>query len=357
MGRTHDHYDDHDRHDRHIRGHPRRRHLGRPLAAVMVAATVLAACAGEDDDSSGDASFATAAAEAAGRGDGAIELSGAAATDAPNDADAGEPPRGVPTQGGIDHAQVVGTVGRNVIIELRVQMETDDIARTVAAITADAVNVGGGVASSDVSYGTTRADGEPNRDGHAVLVLKVPPAEVGKVVANLSGTGRVLSMNQSAEDVTDQLIDLDVRITNKRSSVENVRKMMDQTTDLSQLVTLEAELTWRRTELEQLEAQQRNLGDRVALSTITVEVRPTPAAVADTGPVDDDDDTIGDAFRRGWDAFRDVTFGIAYVLAALTPFLVVAFVAGGVAWTANRLRRRPPNTEPAEQPDDELTPV
>src|SRR5690606_28364314 len=123
---------------------------------------------------------------------------------------------------------------------------------------------------------TENADGEPNHDGHAVLVLKVPPAEVDRVLGNLDATGRVLSMNQSAQDVTDQLIDLDVRIANKRASVENVRTMMEQATDLNQLVTLEAELTWRRTELEQLEAQQRNLSDRVALSTITIEVRPAP---------------------------------------------------------------------------------
>lgn len=282
----------------------------------------------------------------------------AAGTLAP--AAAGDQAAGIETSG-VDW----GSLGRDVIIELHVQMETDDIARTVAAITADAVNAGGGVASSDVSYGTENADGEPNHDGHAVLVLKVPPAEVDRVLGNLDATGRVLSMNQSAQDVTDQLIDLDVRIANKRASVENVRTMMEQATDLNQLVTLEAELTWRRTELEQLEAQQRNLSDRVALSTITIEVRPAPDAGPNAG-VAADDDSIGDAFGKGWDAFGTVLFGIAFVLAALAPFIVTAAVVGLLAWIVMRARRRPeqpfpPATEPADTTDntddDELTPV
>jgi hypothetical protein len=185
---------------------------------------------------------------------------------------------------------------------------------------------------------------------------------VGRVLGNLDATGRVLSMNQSAQDVTDQLIDLDVRIANKRESVANVRSMMEQATDLNQLVTLEAELTWRQTELEQLEAQQRNLSDRVALSTITIEVRPAPDAGPNSDVAADDGDSIRDAFRKGWHAFGGVLFGIAFVLAALAPFIVTATLVALFAWIAMRVRRRPEQSRPAdvdraETHDDELTPV
>jgi hypothetical protein len=314
--------------------------------AVLAASSALAGCAGDDG---GDAATA-----------GTDLPAEAAATDAP--AATLVPTAADADQAAIDPAGVDwGSLGRDVIVELHVQMETDDIARTVAAITADAVNVGGGVASSDVSFGTENAEGEPNYDGHAVLVLKVPPAEVGRVLGNLDASGRVLSMNQSAQDVTEQLVDLDVRIANKRESVENVRTMMEQATDLNQLVTLEAELTWRQTELEQLEAQQRNLSDRVALSTITIEIRPAPAPGPD-GDLAADDDSIGDAFRDGWRVFGEVAFGIAFLLAALAPFIVTAAIVAFFAWIAMRVRRGPQplptHQAPApDQSDDELTPV
>ena len=118
-----------------------------------------------------------------------------------------------------------------------------------------------------------------------MLVVKVPPQSVDSLLAGLDDTGTVQSINQSAQDVTEQLIDLDVRIDNARQSVANVREFMDRTENLNELVALEGELTRRQTDLEQLEAQQRNLSDRVALSTVTIEVVPT-ASVPE--PIDDD---------------------------------------------------------------------
>lgn len=323
-----------DRADARDTAPPRVCSTGRLLGALAVSAALLVACAGDDDASS------PAAPEAA------------PVPAEPLAADVDGP--GAPRAGGLD----LGRIGRDVIVEVRVQMETDDIARTVAAITTDAVNAGGGVASSDISYGATGADGEPNRDGYAVLVVKVPPAEVSPVLDHLSGTGRVTSVNQSAQDVTDQLVDLDVRIENQRESVANVRRMMDDATDLGQLVQLEAELTSRLTTLEQLEAQARNLSDRVAMATITIEVRPTRPAAEGA-----DEASLGDAFRDGWGAFVAVLFGIAYVVAATAPFLAALLIAGGAVWLATRLGqagRRSRTATPsdgADANDDELTRV
>jgi hypothetical protein len=124
---------------------------------------------------------------------------------------------------------------------------------------------------------------------------------------------------------------------------------------------LESELTRRQTELEQLEAQQRNLGDRVALATVTVEIAPTPT-VPDVA--ESDEQGIGDGLRSGWDAFVAIAFAIVYVIAVLAPFLVVALLAAGVAWFVLRRRPLPPQAQPAdedplsEEPDREhATPV
>jgi hypothetical protein len=213
----------------------------------------------------------------------------------------------------------------------------------VASITSDAASLGGGIASSDVDYGSGDIT-EPS--GHAVLVVRVPPDKVNRLVDGLDTTGTVVSMAQSAQDVTDQLVDLDVRIANARASVANVRAFMEQTTDLSQLVTLEGELSRRQTALEQLEAQQRNLGDRVQLATVTVEIAPTPATPV-SEPAEPRDG-LGDGLGSGWEAFVAVVFAIAYVLAVLAPFLVIGLAAGGVAWTV--ARRRPRHATPTLPP-------
>ena len=298
-----------------------------------------AACGGRDDEEAG-ASVAEEPAAAADGGDSAVAVGDAVEATAEAAADEGS--------GGGAEPVDLGSIGRDVIVEMRVSMSSDDIARSVSLISAKVAALGGGVATSEVDYGDPASE-EPG--GFAVLVLKVPPAAVGDLVGGLDDAGVVRSVAQSAQDVTDQLVDLDIRIDNARASVESVREFMEATEDLSELVTLEAELTRRLTDFEQLEAQQRNLSDRVALATVTVDIQPTAAA-----PEPDTDDGIADAFASGWKAFVAVLYGIVLVVAALTPFLLLGSALFAVWWFVRRRPRVsvavPGNDEPAGEPAD-----
>ncbi len=302
------------------------------ITLTATLAALLAGCAAGDDDDAGD-----------GRPvDRAFEVTAEPAT-VDMAADAGD--IGADGVGAVTDFDL-GAIGSDVAIEMHVVLGSDDIERSVATITARAAALGGGVASSDVRFGIDGGDG---RDGHAVLVVKVPPEALDRLVGTLGETGTVRSINQSAEDVHDQLVDLDVRIANARESVANVRDFMGRTENLSDLVTLERELTVRQTELEQLEAQQRNLSDRVALSTVTIEILPTGATPAE----DDGPDSIGDAFADGWDAFVGLARGIVIVVAVLAPFLAAATILGGLAWALRRRRR--PDPRPTAGPTGEIT--
>lgn len=327
-----------------------------PLAALVLTGTIaMAACGGDGDDDTAAMDMTTEdagerpAAEAAGDGEsgGNSFLEGTTESGIDTDRD-----------GGFD----IGVIGRDVIVEMRVVLSSDNIQRSVASIMASASSLGGGVASSDVNYGS-----DSDNDGYAVLVVKVPPQSVDRLLSGLDDTGEVRSISQSAQDVTEQLVNLDVRIDNARQSVENVRGFMEATTNLKELVSLESELTRRQTELEQLEAQQRNISDRVALSTVTIEVIRT----ADVPVVEEEeaDDSIGDAFRSGWSAFAALMFGIAFVLAATLPFLIVGLLIATVIWAVvrrhddrartpmpapNQAHRTAPADEAAELAADEV---
>ena len=305
------------------------------LAVVGVLA--LAACFGSDDEESADGAPAmtTAAAATLSMDEEAGGYVGAAAD--------------APTEGYLGDEFDIGVIGRDVIIEMRVLVGSDNIQRTVASIMADVSALGGGVAFSKIDYGD-RTDGDGS--GFATLVVKVPPEGIDQLLAGLDDTGTVHSISQSAQDVTEQLIDLDVRIRNARESVARVREFMGHTEKLSDLVVLEGELTRRQTDLERLEAQQRNLSERVALSTVTIDVVPTGSVG------DDDSDTIGDAFSTGWVVFVAVLYRTALVLAVLAPFLIVAaLLALLVRFLVRRRKARtgtappPPAVDRTEEPD------
>ena len=244
--------------------------------------------------------------------------------------------------GGFD----IGVIGRDVIIEMRVLVSSDNIQRTVASIMANVSALGGGVAYSNIDYGDQTGG---RNDGFAMLVVKVPPEGIDHLLAGLDDTGTVHSISQSAQDVTEQLVDLDVRIRNLRESVANVREFMERTEKLSDLVVLEGELTRRQTDLERLEAQQRNLSERVALSTVTIDIVPTASVAQDYG------DTIGDAFSTGWDVFVAVLYRTGFVLAVLAPFLIVGALLALLVRFVVRRRKAKPGTAPPTPPTVERT--
>ena len=172
----------------------------------------------------------------------------------------------------------------------------------------------------------------------------------------LDDVGDVQSFVQQGEDVTDQLTDLDTRITNQRASVARIRELYATATDVEAIVRIEGELTNRETALEQLLAMQASTQARVAMSTLTIDITETPAAAATTDDGDDDGTTIGDALGAGWSAFAGALFAIALVLTAAMPFLLLAAGVGLIVWLVLRRVRRErarrvtaPTPEAAEQ--------
>ncbi|MEX2627552.1 MAG: DUF4349 domain-containing protein [Ilumatobacteraceae bacterium] len=240
-----------------------------------------------------------------------------------------------------------GSIGREVAVEMRVTLRSDDIRSTVDGILGAASSGGGGVASSDIDFG----DGDQGH-GRATIVVKVPPRALDQLLDRLDELGEVTDIGQEAIDVSDQLTDLDVRIRNAEQSVDRVRALLADASDLREVIDLESELTRRQTDLERLLATQRALQDRVDLATVTIEVLPTDSSAE---PVEADGDPgIVDGLRSGWEASVTVLFGLAYTLAVISPALLVGLVALFAGWMIVRSRRRNQVDETVSGPADTI---
>jgi len=305
----------------------------RHITAIAVAALAglgLTACGGDDDDESASSSEVPAASEEAIGGVDADNL--AAVPDAAGGEAATPSAPGAPVD-----VVTMQAPGQAIAIEARATLEADDVRTAVDGITSTVTSRGGRVAAADIDYAPPADDGS-QIGSRATLVLEVPPAELPAVADALEELGTVLSFDQLAEDVTEQLADLDTRIANLRASVERVRALYDEAVDIDSIVRLEAELTRRETDLEVLLASQQALEDRVTMSTLTVDVTATP------GVLDADDDRPGivDAAAAGWGAFVGGLFAIVLVLAAIAPFVIAVLVLALLAlWVRQLVRRRP----------------
>lgn len=231
----------------------------------------------------------------------------------------------------------LGEIGRSIAVDAGVTIATSDIRQAVDDTLGVVRQSGANVFDADVNIGDEYDDGTVG--GNARIVVKVQPTALDGLIADLDGTaGTLIGRTQTSEDVTNQLVDLDIRIRVEREAIERFETLLTEATTFDDVVSIERVITERTVTLEQLLAGQRNTEQRVDLSTLTIDlqyVAPT-AEVAAAAP---SDDGISDAFRSGWEAFAGVMFAIALAVALAAPFLLVAAIIGLAVWLVTRRRR------------------
>ena len=219
-----------------------------------------------------------------------------------------------------------------------VTVATSDIRAAVADTLTAAQRNGASVFTADVSIGDEREDG--SIDGSGYFVVKVPPAELEPLITDLGATvGRLSGRTQDTTDVTDQLVDLDIRIGVERDVISRFQTLLVAAAEFQDIVEIERVISEHTISLEQLLASQRNLDNRVALSTLTIQLQ-YEVPTAEIVTVEDNSiDGIGDAWRASWDVFLGALFAIGFVLAVAAPFIAMAALVLGVVWLVSRRRR------------------
>ncbi len=296
-------------------------HRSPALLALAVSAVLLAGCSGGTDFSSEPAGTSQRAPLAGG-----AEAPSGAATSGQAAPDAVSAPESTAAgadivAGRVGPATSVIRTGELAVVVEDVRAAADEAGRLLRA-------AGGNVEAEERSGG--------QQSESATLRLRVPPDAFDATIAALSRLGEERNRRLGDDDVTEQIIDLDSRLSTQRESVERVRALLAAAKDLREVVQIEAELTRRIADLESLEARLTNLTERVDLATISLRLTATDSPIAAAGgPLGFDD-----GLRAGWDAVVALGRGLGLTAGALLPFSPVLVVAGYLLWRA-RSRRTP----------------
>ncbi|MBK9387757.1 MAG: DUF4349 domain-containing protein [Planctomycetes bacterium] len=107
----------------------------------------------------------------------------------------------------------------------------------------------------------------------AAIVLRIPSARFREGLESAAKVGRELSRRIDVQDVTEQYVDLELRVKNARALRDRLEALLQKCDDVKSALEVERELTRVRLEIEQLEAQLRSLGQRTSFGTLEVELR------------------------------------------------------------------------------------
>jgi hypothetical protein len=161
-------------------------------------------------------------------------------------------------------------------ITLRVQEGTlqESVDSIEAKLKAQGANI------SDISYN------EYGDRKQYVLTTRVLPSRFEAVNSMLQEAGEVKGLSVQLEDVTKQYTDLDLRIKNKQVELDRLYVLYNKSTDISDLLDVEREISRVETDLELLEQQKDSLSSAVERSTIVITVYEDKPATEQLSPLE-----------------------------------------------------------------------
>lgn len=165
---------------------------------------------------------------------------------------------------------------RLIIKDGRLTIVVDDTETAVNSATNLIVELGGYIISQNLHDDT---------QGYrfATMRLAVPVTQFEFAMQSLRGLGQVTNESSSGEDVTDEFVDLNSRLTNLEMTRDRLRSFLDEAENVTETLLVNDELKRVEEEIAVIQGRLNFLQDRAAFSTIDLNIQPwipTPTATA-----------------------------------------------------------------------------
>ncbi|HEY2378512.1 MAG TPA: DUF4349 domain-containing protein [Gemmatimonadaceae bacterium] len=176
---------------------------------------------------------------------------------------------------------------------------------------------------------TTMEDGKEQTRA-ASLELRIPSQHFDEAVSGLSPIGKLESVNVNVEDVGEEFVDVQARMTNARRLEQRLTDLLaNRTGKLTDVLRVESELARVREEIERFEGRMRYLSSRASVSTLTIALHEAYPIVAEHAGMH----PMRDAFAQAGRNFVSLTAGLIASLGILVP---VGLLIGAALYIARR---------------------
>ena len=151
---------------------------------------------------------------------------------------------------------------RQIISQASLDLEVSDVNAAAVQLRGLVESFGGFVEHISTSGG-------PNPE-YGSAVVRVPGDRFLDALDGIERLGKPLGQTLGQRDVTGEVIDLEARLKSERSAEQSLLKLLDRAVSVSDVLTVERELTRVRADFERLQGQLDFIQRSVALATIAV---------------------------------------------------------------------------------------
>ena len=232
----------------------------------------------------------------------------------------------------------------SIAMTARVRITTVEFDKARAGVERAVTEIGGWFRQLDAS-------GSQGQARALRATVMAPAARLDDVLAAVKALGTLIDESKQAEDVSDQVVDVQARLSNARNTEQRLVDLLRQRTGkLSEVLEAEQQIGRVRGEIERLDAQQQRLERRVTYAALTLEVREELPPRVDLGPKPVAS-MFNEAFQSGLTQGLTSLLGFALFVVGFLPMLLVWSVV--LAWPVFLLvrdyrRRRRAGTQTEE---------
>ncbi|NDQ57825.1 MAG: DUF4349 domain-containing protein [Acidipila sp.] len=171
--------------------------------------------------------------------------------------------------------------------------------------------------------------------------LQLPGGELDAALAELKKLGRVEQESQTAEEVTRQYVDLTARLKNSRETEQRlIQVLRERTGKVVDVLEVEREIARVRGEIEQMDAQRKNLEHQVRYATLQLKLSEEYKAALDQ-PHPSAGTRLGNALIEGFREAIESSISFLVFVLGVAPWLalwtLLLFWPARLAWRRARV--------------------
>jgi hypothetical protein len=168
------------------------------------------------------------------------------------------------------------------------------------------------------------------------LVIRIPAANFDGLVVRLEkGTGEVLSKDIGASDVTEEYVDLSIRLDNKVKFLDRYNELLKKAGTIKEMLEIEENIRKIEEEIESTKGRLRFLDNQVNYSTLNLTLTQESGYKYKARHTGDFYERLKASLHTGWKGF----IGFILLMLKIWPFWILA-VAGWIIFKRYKKRRK-----------------
>lgn len=214
------------------------------------------------------------------------------------------------------------SVKSKIIYTASMDFETKDFDKTIENLNEKINSYDGYVINRNIYK-----HGEDNKYISAYYSIRIPVSNYNAFLSDSETIANVTSLNESADDITDEYIDLSARLENLKLEEETIQTLLEKATEMSDILEIESRLSEIRGDIESYQAQINYYDTVTEYATIDISISQVDVYTSNKSFIQKLGDLLKDSFSSFGDVintlFTCLLYALPYILIALIIFLII----------------------------------